>query len=181
MAKQATAYAIEPLEGRQLGNAGVTISPVKIASRLNLRARDKSIAALGTALGVALPRKPKTSVTKGSRTALWIGPDEWLIIDSKAAINCAPKGKHLYSDVDVTHRNTAISVSGKAVEQVLNAGCPQDLSLAAFPVGACSRTVMGKIEIILLRTAPDTFHVECWRSFSDYAWAFLTDAAKDAG
>ena len=62
----------------------------------------------------------------------------------------------------------------------VNAGCPQDLSLDAFPVGACSRTILGKVEIVLLRTAEDAFRVECWRSFSDYVWAFLTEAAKDA-
>jgi sarcosine oxidase subunit gamma len=59
-------------------------------------------------------------------------------------------------------------------------GCPQDLSLAIFPVGACSRTILGKSEIVLLRTAEDAFRVECWRSFSDYVFAFLADAAKDA-
>ena len=62
-------------------------------------------------------------------------------------------------------------------EATLNAGCPQDLSLTAFPAGACSRTVLGKIEIVLLRVAEDAFRVECWRSFSDYAYAFLSDAA----
>ena len=50
----------------------------------------------------------------------------------------------------------------------------------AFPVGACSRTILGKVEIVLLRTADDAFRVECWRSFSDYVWTFLTEAARDA-
>ena len=71
-------------------------------------------------------------------------------------------------------------VEGAGAEDVLSAGCPQDLSPAAFPVGACSRTVLGKIEIVLLRTSEDAFRVECWRSFSDYAYTFLADAARDA-
>jgi sarcosine oxidase subunit gamma len=33
---------------------------------------------------------------------------------------------------------------------------------------------------VLLRTGDDAFRVECWRSFSDYAFAFLTEAARDA-
>ena len=40
--------------------------------------------------------------------------------------------------------------------------------------------VLGKVEIVLLRTAEDAFRVECWRSFSDYVFTFLTEAAKDA-
>ena len=73
-----------------------------------------------------------------------------------------------------------LSVTGPGAAATINAGCPQDLSLEAFPVGACSRTILGKIEIVLYRSAEDTFRVECWRSFSDYAFTFLTEAAKDA-
>jgi len=86
----------------------------------------------------------------------------------------------LHSAVGISHRNVAFSVSGPAAEATLAAGCPQDLSLAAFPVGACSRTILGKIEVVLLRTGEDGFRVECWRSFSDYAWDFLTQAARNA-
>ena len=62
----------------------------------------------------------------------------------------------------------------------VNSGCPQDLSLDAFPVGAASRTILGKSEIVLLRTGADAFRVECWRSFSDYVFALLSEAASDA-
>ncbi|MEQ9246023.1 MAG: sarcosine oxidase subunit gamma family protein, partial [Nitratireductor sp.] len=54
-----------------------------------------------------------------------------------------------------------------------------DLSPDAFPVGACSRTVFGKAEIILWRTEGDAFRVECWRSFSDYVFMLLEAAARD--
>ena len=93
--------------------------------------------------------------------------------------DCA-KVKSLHSAVGVSHRNVAFSVAGPAAEACLNAGCPQDLSPAAFPVGACSRTVLGKVEIVLHRTADDAFRVECWRSFSDYVFTFLSEAARDA-
>ncbi|KAB2853885.1 MAG: sarcosine oxidase subunit gamma, partial [Bauldia sp.] len=69
----------------------------------------------------------------------------------------------------------------RGAEATLAAGCPQDLSPAAFPVGACSRTVLAKIEVVIWRTGDDAFRVECWRSFSDYAFAFLAEAARDAG
>ncbi|TIM60713.1 MAG: sarcosine oxidase subunit gamma, partial [Mesorhizobium sp.] len=74
----------------------------------------------------------------------------------------------------------AISVIGPAAAATINSGCPQDLSLDVFPVGAASRTILGKAEIVLLRTATDAFRVECWRSFSDYVFTFLSEAAGDA-
>jgi len=87
----------------------------------------------------------------------------------------------LHSATDVSHRNIAILVSGSGAAAAINAGCPQDLSLNAFPVGACSRTIFGKIEIVLLRTAEDAFRVEVWRSFSEYAFGLLAEGARDAG
>ena len=70
---------------------------------------------------------------------------------------------------------------GPAAANTVNAGCPQDLSLAAFPVGACSRTILGKVEIVLLRTGEDAFRVECWRSFSDYVFTFLDRSRAGRG
>lgn len=178
MAKSAIARAL-PLAGMAHGGASVSIEAAPEASRISLRAGGTAVAALSKALGVTLPKKPKTSASKGSRHALWLGPDEWLVIDEAGdpAADCAGV-KTAHSAVDVSHRNTAIMVSGPAAADVLNAGCPQDLSLEAFAVGACSRTVLGKIEVVLYRTGEDAFRVECWRSFSEYAFDFLTDAAR---
>ena len=170
------------LAGREASGSGVKVAVLPPAERISLRAPAASVAALSKALGVPLPTKPKSSAANGSRTALWLGPDEWLVIDeggNDPLADCA-KVKQLHSAVGISHRNVAISVTSANAEATLSAGCPQDLSLAVFPIGACSRTILGKIEIVLLRTAEDAFRVECWRSFSDYAFAFLADAAKDA-
>lgn len=175
-----------PLDGMVAGTALVQITPAAPASRLALRARPDAIAPLSKALAVKLPQKPKTSAratgakTKG-RQALWLGPDEWLIIDESGAdLMAACQGAGgIFSAVDVSNRNTAIIVSGAAAEAVISAGCPQDLSLKVFPVGACARTLLGKTEIVLLRDEEDVFRVECWRSFSAYAFAFLAEAARD--
>ena len=184
MAKAAarTAARMPALDGQKFSAAGVKLAVLPPAHRLVLRAPADSLAALSRALGVKLPVSPKSSAATGSRAALWLGPDEWLVIDEGAAdplADCA-RVKALHSAVGVSHRNVAISVTGKAAAAAINAGCPQDLSLQAFPVGACSRTVLGKVEIVLYRTAADAFRVECWRSFSDYVFTFLTEAARDA-
>ena len=168
--------------GREFSAPSVKLAMLPPAHRISLRAPAASVAALSEALGLALPQKPKTSASKGSRTALWIGPDEWLVIDGAAGdpLEACASVEALHSAVGISHRNVAISVAGPGAANTVNAGCPQDLSLAAFPVNACSRTILGKAEIVLLRTAEDAFRVECWRSFSDYVFTFLTEAARDA-
>jgi len=187
-AKKATAAATPSIErrpaltGRTTTATGVKVEVLPPANRISLRAPAASVAALSKALGLTLPQKPKTSASKAGRTALWLGPDEWLLIDEAGKdplADCADVSA-LHSAVGISHRNIAISVVGPAAAAAINAGCPQDLSLDAFPVGAASRTILGKAEIVLLRTAPDAFRVECWRSFSDYVFTFLSEGSRDA-
>ena len=167
--------------------------------RISLRAEPDALGAIGAALGFELPQKPKTSAMSAAadgegrpvrsgvddtRAALWLGPDEWLILGPDASnddeLSMMPKLAAIdgASAVDVSHRNLALRVEGPAAEAVIAAGCPQDLRLRSFPIGACSRTVLTKAEIVLWRTGETTFEIECWRSFADYVWTFLEDAAR---
>ncbi|MES0127198.1 sarcosine oxidase subunit gamma [Mesorhizobium sp. M0029] len=170
------------LAGRVVSATDVKVEVLPPAERMSLRAPEASVAALSKALGLTLPKQPKTSAAKAGRTALWLGPDEWLVIDEAGKdplADCAGVAA-LHSAVGISHRNVAFVVTGPAAAAAINAGCPQDLSLEAFPVRAASRTSLGKCEILLLRTAADAFRVECWRSFSDYVFTFLSEAASDA-
>ena len=170
------------LDARSTTFRWVSVTAAEAAARLSLRAPADSLAALSKALGLALPRKPATSEQKGARAALWLGPDEWLVLDrdgTNLAGACATV-RAFHAAVDISHRNVGIVVSGAGAEATISAGCPRDISLDAFPTGACSRTVLGKAEIVLWRTGETEFRVECWRSFSDYAFTLLCDAARDA-
>ena len=170
------------LEGRLAAGPNVQVFPAALAYRLSLRAAAKSVSSLSKALGLQLPAKQKSSSLKGKRSALWLGPDEWLIIDESKSnpIDALSRSRVLHSAVDISHRNTGILVSGSGAQATLSSGCPQDLRVSSFPVGACSRTVLGKAEIVLWRTAENEFRVECWRSFSTYVFDFLELAARDA-
>ena len=164
------------------GAARAALNPAGPATRLSLRAKPDAVAALSAALGLDLPTAPKQSGHNCARHALWLGPDEWLVIDEDGADVMAALGSAgaMHSAVDVSHRNAGILVSGAGAATVLNSGCPLDLSLAAFPVGACARTVLSKAEVVVYRTAEDAFRVECWRSFAPYVLAVLAEAAAEA-
>lgn len=170
------------LDGKAAAHAGVSVQAAAPAARISLRAPEASLPALGKALGLALPGKPRSSSSSGDRSALWLGPDEWLVIDRDGAdlMGALARVRDFHSAVDVSHRNVAILVDGPAAEAAISAGCPQDISPEVFPVGACSRTILGKVEIVLWRIGEHAFRVECWRSFADYAFTFLADAARDA-
>jgi sarcosine oxidase subunit gamma len=156
-------------------NAAVALQALPPMARAILRLRDPA----SVRPGLALPVEPCRSVVAGEQAILWLGPDEWLLLEPDHAALAAALSGVRHSLVDVSHRQSAFTIKGLQAEATLNAGCPLDLDASAFPVGMCTRTVLAKCQIVLWRTAPDTFHVEAWRSFLPYAWAFLTEAARE--
>ena len=170
------------LAGLHGGSATATLTPAPNAARASLRALPDAVDALSKALGVNLPTKPKGSATGAGIIALWLGPDEWLLIGPEGTdfVALAGTANVLHSAVDISHRNIGILVSGPGARVAINSACPHDLTEASFPVGACSRTVFGKMEIVLYREAAETWRVECWRSFADYCFGMLAEGAHDA-
>jgi sarcosine oxidase, subunit gamma len=139
--------------------------------------------------GVAFSEAACRAVTSAQRATLWLGPDEYLLLDLAAPV---PAGTAVTADaleaalqglphalVDVGHRQFAIEVSGPHAEELLLAGCPLDLDAGAFPVGMCTRTVFSKADIVLWRTRADAFHVEIWRSFAGYVGGLLEEIARE--
>jgi sarcosine oxidase subunit gamma len=179
MAESRIATLSRPLDGRQTILAGVAIVPRPLALKLSLRVPESAIADAGAAFGLDLPTQPCRSVTSGTRSALWLGPDEWMIVDENAEAP-VPALAAPGSVVDISHRNCTIEISGALAEPTLAAGCPLDLALPSFPVGKCTRTVLAKAEIILWRTGEQAFRVDCWTSFAEYVFTYLSRAAQAA-
>jgi sarcosine oxidase subunit gamma len=160
------------------------VRPLPPAARWILRGGPKVRLAAEAVLKLAVPAAACRAVAAGDSAALWLGPDEWLLIcrehaadettlELRAALADVP-----HSLVDVSHRQVALEVSGPDAPLLLAAGCPLDLDAAAFPVGMCTRTMLAKAEIVLWRTAADVFRIEVWRSFAPYVSAFLGEAAR---
>ena len=151
-----------------------------IVRRSILRCREADAGAVGDALGIALPMVACRSSEAARHSALWLGPDEWLLLHTAEE----PGGVHRpagsdCSLVDVTHRQLGFVIDQPDVEEVLAAGCPLDVAEAAFPVGMCTRTLFDKVEIVLWRTGPTRFHIEVWRSFAPHLAATVAQAVRD--
>ena len=160
------------------------LQPQPPATRYILRGGEGARAAAADAFGVGLPATPCRAASGGVRAALWLGPDEWLLISAERAadettveLRAALAGLP-HSLVDVSHRQVALEVSGPDAPLLLAAGCPLDLERGAFPVGMCTRTMLAKAEIVLWRTGANVFRIEVWRSFAPYVSAFLGEAAR---
>ncbi|WP_123194554.1 sarcosine oxidase subunit gamma [Pannonibacter phragmitetus] len=166
---------------------GLSVSRCAPLARLSFRGRAPAQEAIAAALGTALPQTPLTAAASGSRAALWLGPDEWLLLAPEAeldtfqaAADSAVSGLAA-SVTDISHRQDAVLVSGAKAVWLLNTGVFLDLSLAAFPVGMVTRTLCHKAEVVLWRIAEDSFVLESWRSFLPYVLEHMEDAALELG
>jgi sarcosine oxidase subunit gamma len=165
-------------------NKAASAAPCPPATRFILRGGHDAAASAGAAFGVVLPLTPLRGETAGQRSALWLGPDEWLLIaeDSDSTLQSsleAALASVPHALVDVSHRQSALEARGPGAARMLNAGVILDLDLEAFPVGMVARTLLTKAEITLWRRGPELFRVEFSRSFGPYVAAILARAASD--
>ncbi len=127
------------------------------------------------------------ATVNGTRATLWLGPDEYLLLDSAPGASAAAAIETLeraladapHALVDISHRQFALEISGPHASAILNGACPLDLDPGEFPIGMCTRTVFAKADIVLWRTRSDAFHVEVWRSFAGYVAGVLAELATE--
>lgn len=178
-----------PLEDFALpADDALSISALPPAARMIVRGDAETREAASSAFGVTLPEKANSAATatQGARSAIWLGPDEWLLIapGEEAAAVCAALGaallKQPHSLTDISHRQLGLELTGRLAARALSAGCPLDLRSGAFPPGMATRTIFLKTEIVLWRREEERFHVDVWRSFAPYLVGHLTEVLAGA-
>lgn len=173
------------------GGAGVVISERSFLGHLNLRGdpADRAfVEGAERALGLALPIEPNTVSGGDGKRALWLGPDEWLIVtppDQQAAVADAltqALDGVFASITDVTGGQTVVTLSGARSRDVLAKGCSLDLHPRAFGEGRCAQTLVAGANVTLRWAGPEpSFDIIVRSSFADYLALWLHDAALEYG
>ncbi|MDB5529937.1 MAG: soxG [Devosia sp.] len=174
-----------PLAGRALPGAQgrVSIRPVEDCTRFILRIDPQNLGAASSVWGANLPPTIGGLVSGSGRIATCIGPDEWYLIaplteqDAIESAFAALYATTIHSLVDVSHREVGIAVDGPDAVLALQASIAFDI--AAMLVGSGCRTIIDRVQIILLREGQDSFRVEVWNSFSDHVWNLLAGICRE--
>ncbi len=140
------------------------------------------------AIGIPLPEPLNSSQTKNFR-ALWLGPDEWLLIsgaetaaDLLSRLTDALAGTH-HQLVEVTDQLTTISLSGSKAREMLMKLTTLDMHPSRFRLGEVAGSNFGGATATLHMTAdnPAGFDLFVRRSFADYLWCALAEAGREFG
>ena len=183
------------LEPRHLRARGVRLGERTGLGKIDLRGdpHDRAfMAAVGRALDLLLPSEPCTAAARDQISALWLGPDQWLLTcpvrdvpGLLASLRAALAGVHA-AITDVTDGRVAFRAAGPSARDVLAKGCPLDLHARAFPPGRCAQSLLAKASVLihLVDDGPErgpSFDVYVARSFDHYLWTWLEDAGREHG
>jgi sarcosine oxidase, subunit gamma len=184
--KSLTARAMEAA-----GDAGVRLGESPHRCQIDLRGNPNDGAFTGAVLaglGCELPVTANRVATGAGLSALWLGPDEWLIVGAPgreallvAELRDALAGQHA-AVVDLSEARTVIVVAGRNARELLQKGAPIDLHPRAFEPGHCAQTALAKANVILHQIdASPRYDVYVHNSFADYLWNWLERAAEEFG
>ncbi|MEU1624805.1 sarcosine oxidase subunit gamma family protein [Streptomyces sp. NPDC020096] len=172
------------------GSGGaVRLAELPYLAQVNVRLDPKGPAAdaVRLALGIPLPVEPNTMVRGGGLAALWLGPDEWLVVgpagtagDLESRLRGAVGADHA-AVTDVSAQRTTLLVSGPRCRDLLAHGTALDLHPRSFAAGRCAQTTLARAQVIL--AARDErgpgFWVLVRSSFAGYLARWLLDAASE--
>jgi sarcosine oxidase subunit gamma len=164
----------------------LSIRELPFVSQLNLRADPKDagvVQRLAGALGFALPLSPNTLASKGDRRALWLGPDEWLVVEPDGGQTALERGLRdalgqAYGAVtDVSANRTLLEIRGSMARDLLEHGVSIDLDARSFGPSRCAQTLLAKAQVFVERRDESAFVLYVRASFASYVANFLLDAA----
>jgi sarcosine oxidase subunit gamma len=131
----------------------------------------------------ALPEPPGAVAQVRGRTALWLGPDEWLVVGADGEQGEIERAfADALSVVDVSGQRTTLELRGPRAREVLEKGCSLDLHPWRFSAGRCAQTLLARADVVLWQVDDEPGYrllVGC--SFAPYLVHWLLDAMREFG
>jgi len=193
----ALAHPVSPLAAMQQAMAAaavpgpnsVMLREAPFLAQIGLRGDPADAAFTGSVravLGADLPLAPNTVTAAPHGAAMWLGPDEWLVVappgaERELAPRLAAAVDRLHAAVvDLSASRTAIDLAGPRSREVLQKGCGLDLHPRAFAAGRCAQTALARTAIILhfIDETP-AWRIYVRNSFAAYLATWLIDAFSE--
>ena len=175
----------------ELNHNGLSIREISPIMKLNLRGKKREFfTTVGKNLNMILPTEANTSTTSDKLTAIWLSPDEWMIV-SNELINKDTKKYELYeilfnsisktnlgAVIDVTDQFVQLELKGKNIYEIFSAGCPFNFNEFKEKIGSTTQTVLNHIDVILHHKEENVVNIFVRRSFAEHLWSWIEDSAS---
>jgi len=169
----------------------VEIKEIKPIMKLIIRGKTKDfITAIGKNLNMILPTEANTSTSGETLTALWLSPDEWMLVSNdkiSEKSNIYEVEDNLINNIsnvnlgavtDVSDQFVMINIKGSKVFDLLATGSPFNFNEFKNKKGSVVQTILSHIDVIIHLTEISNVNLLVRRSFSEHLHSWLNDSAS---
>ena len=164
---------------------------IKPIMKLIIRGKKREfISAVGKSLNMLLPTESNTSTQSDKLTALWLSPDEWMLLSNEPVekntnnynteelLNNKISKLNLGAITDVTDQFVMINLKGNKIYELFQKGSPFNFNEFQNRKGAVIQTILAKIDVIIHNQDKNTVNLFVRRSFSQHLFSWMNDAAS---
>ena len=169
----------------------IEIKEIKPVMKLIIRGKTKNfITAIGKSLNMILPTEANTSTSGETLTALWLSPDEWILLSNKPLnddtntyeaednlINNISKA-NLGAVTDVSDQFVMINLKGNKIFDLFSTGSPFNFNEFKVKKGSVVQTILSHIDVIIHLTEINEVNLLVRRSFSEHLYSWINDSAS---
>ena len=167
------------------------IKEIKPVMKLIIRGKTKNfITSIGKNLNMILPTEANTSTSGEALTALWLSPDEWMLVSNKVVskdtntyevednlINNISK-VNLGAVTDVSDQFVMINIKGSKVFDLFATGSPFNFNEFKNKKGSVVQTILSHIDVIIHLNEINEVNLLVRRSFSEHLYSWINDSAS---
>ena len=175
----------------EINQESVSVKEISPVMKIILRGKKREfLTNVGKNLNMILPTEANTSTTSDKLIAIWLSPDEWMIVSNELVsketnkyelkemlFNSISKST-LGAVIDVTDQFVQLELKGENIYEIFSAGSPYNFNEFKEKKGLTAQTVLNHIDVILHHKEENVINLFVRRSFAEHLWSWIEDSAS---
>jgi sarcosine oxidase subunit gamma len=175
----------------QVNYNDISVKEISPIMKLNLRGKKREFfTAVGKHLDMILPTEANTSSSSSKLTAIWLSPDEWMVVSNeliKKNTNSYDLEESLYNSIsktnlgaviDVTDQFVMLELKGSKIYELFSSGSPYNFNDFRKKKGSTTQTLLNNIDVIIQNRGENLVNLFVRRSFSEHLFSWINDSAS---
>jgi sarcosine oxidase subunit gamma len=175
----------------QVNYNDISVKEISPIMKLNLRGKKREFfTAVGKHLDMILPTEANTSSSSSKLTAIWLSPDEWMVVSNELIeknTNSYDLEESLYNSIsktnlgaviDVTDQFVMLELKGSKIYELFSSGSPYNFNDFRKKKGSTTQTLLNNIDVIIQNRGENLVNLFVRRSFSEHLFSWINDSAS---
>jgi len=175
----------------QVNYNDISVKEISPIMKLNLRGKKREFfTSVGKHLDMILPTEANTSSSSSKLTALWLSPDEWMVVSNELIeknTNSYDLEESLYNSIsktnlgaviDVTDQFVMLELKGSKIYELFSSGSPYNFNDFREKKGSTTQTLLNNIDVIIQNKSENLVNLFVRRSFSEHLFSWINDSAS---